>query len=157
ATHLQLTRTVTTNSKGEEVTSTMRYPQDYTIPGGANDAFTQGLQNLLNKHVLRVPLEKYVRKKNSGGTDMGVTSSVLTSYNNTLPAPSLAYVSMLSSPNTSFVASSINTSGLVKDANYQSLISFDSYDAYGNITQQHKVNDLNHAYVWDYNNSLVIA
>ncbi len=157
ANHLQLTRTIATNSKGEQVTSTMHYPQDFTIPGGANDAFTQGVQNLLSKHVLSIPLEKFIQKQKADGTNIGAISYVLTSYNNTLPSPSLAYASMLSAPNTSFAASSISTSGLVKDAAYQPLISFDSYDAFGNLAQQHKVNDLNHAYLWDYNSSLLTA
>jgi len=155
--HLQLTRIYTANSKGEQVLSTIRYPLDFTIPGGANDAFTQGIQNLEAKHIVSAPVEKYVQKQKADGTNIGATSYVLTSYNSTLPTPSLAYVSMLSAPNTGFAASTITTGGLVKDAAYQPLISFDNYDAYGNLIQQHKVNDINHAYIWDYNNSLLIA
>lgn len=156
-THLQLTRTVSTNSKGESTTSTIRYPLDFVIPGGASDAFSLGLQNLINKHIVSAPVETYSWKKKADNSDIGATSYVLTSYNSTLPTPSLAYVSMLSAPNTGFTASTINSTGLVKDAAYQPLISFDTYDANGNLNQQHKVNDVNHAYLWDYNNALVIA
>ena len=156
--HLQLTRTVSTNSKGETTTATVRYPLDFVIPGGASDAFTLGLQNLISKHIVSAPIETYSRKKKADNSDIGATSYVLTSYNSTLPTPNLAYVSMLSAPNTGFTASTISVStGLVKDAAYQPLISFDNYDANGNLNQQHKVNDVNHAYLWDYNNALVNA
>lgn len=156
--HLQLTRTVTTNSKGEQITTTSRYPLDYTIPGGTSDAFALGIQNLVNKHVVSVPVEKIVNKKKSDGTNIGDISYVLTSYNSSLPSPALAYASMLSAPNTATVITSISpTTGLVKDPSYQALISFDSYDATGNLTQQHKISDMNYAYIWDYNNSQVIA
>lgn len=155
--HLQLTRSVTTNSKAEQVTTTTRYPLDFTVPTGSTDPFSLGIQNLQNKHIITTPIEKYVNKQKADGTNIGATSYVLTSFNSTLPSPALAYVSMLSSPNASFAASTINTSGLVKDAAYQPLLSFDGYDVNGNLTQQHKVNDALHAYIWDYNNSLLIA
>ena len=155
--HLQLTRTESTNSKGEKTTSAFRYPLDFTIPGGANDAFTLGIQNLVNKHLVNTLVEKYVRKQKADATDIGAISYILTSFNSTLPTPSLAYVSMLTAPNTGYVASSISTSGLVKDAAYQPLIYFDNYDAFGNLVQQHKANDVYNSYKWDYNNSLLIA
>ncbi|MBC7688262.1 MAG: hypothetical protein H7211_08800 [Aquabacterium sp.] len=155
--HLQLTRSVTTNSKAEQVTTTTRYPLDFTVPTGSTDPFSLGIQNLQNKHIITTPIEKYVNKQKADGTNIGATSYVLTSFNSTLPSPALAYVSMLSSPNASFAASTINTSGLVKDAAYQPLISFDAYDVNGNLTQQHKVNDALHAYIWDYNNSFLIS
>jgi hypothetical protein len=155
--HQQLTRTVTTNSKGQQITSNTKYPLDYTIVSGANDAFTQGVQNLRNKHIINAPIETYIQKKNADGTEIGATSYVLTSYKNTLPSPSIAYMSRLAAPNPVFVPSSISGTGLVKDNSYEPLIYFDNYDAFGNILQQHKVNDINHTYIWDYNNSQVIA
>ena len=156
--HYLPTRTVTSsNSKGEIITATTRYPLDFTIAPGANDAFTQGIQNLNSKHVVSAPVEKYIKKQKADLSNIGTTSYVLTSYKNTAPAPALAYVSMLSAPNTSFTPSSISASGLVKDGAYQPLINFDSYDANGNLTQQHKEADVNMSYVYDYNNSLVIA
>lgn len=155
--HLQLTRTLVTNSKGEKITNNFRYPGDFTIPGGATDAFSLGLNNLLSKHVLNTPIESYTQKVNAVGDNIGVTSYGLTSFNSTLPVPATAYVSMLSAPNSSFAISTINGTGLVKDAAYQPVISFDNYDAFGNLNQQHKINDLNHSYLWDYNNALVVA
>ncbi len=156
-THKLLTRTVTSNSKGQEITAYTRYPQDFTITSGANDAFTQGLQNLLTRHILVTPIESYTQKKNTDGSNIGATSYVLTSFGNNLPLPKLAYLSMITAPNSSFVPSSISASGLVKDNAYEPRIYFDNYDGYGNVLQQHKAYDINHSYVWDYNGSEVIA
>ncbi len=155
--HLQLTRTTTTNSKGQQITSTTKYPLDYIIPSGANDAFTQGIQNLQARHIINAPVEKYVQKQNSDASAVGATSYVLTSYGNNLPDPKLAYVSMIAAPNPAFIPASINSSGLVKDNAYQPIIYFDNYDGYGNLLQQHKVSDINHSYIWDYSGSQVIA
>ncbi|HWB28388.1 MAG TPA: hypothetical protein VG738_23110 [Chitinophagaceae bacterium] len=149
--------TTITNSKGETITTYTTYPADYSFTT-ANDAFAQGIQNLQTKHVVAAPVEKYVQKANGDGTNIRTTGSVLTSYNSASPTPSLIYSGMFASPSTTFSAASINGSGnLSKDASYEALISFDSYDAYGNILQQHKINDNNHSYVWDYQNSLPVA
>jgi hypothetical protein len=157
--HLQLTRTVTKNSKGEETTSTLRYPQDFTVPTGSTDAFAVGVKNLQNKHVVNQAVEAYVNKKNPDGSSIGTTSAFLSSFGASLPKPALAYSSQIAGPNASFVPSSISsTTGLVKDNTYQPLIYFDNYDnSNGNLKQQHKVNDVNLSYLWDYSNSQMIA
>jgi hypothetical protein len=36
-------------------------------------------------------------------------------------------------------------------------ISFNSYDAYGNLLEQQKVNDVKHSYIWDYFGNYVVA
>ena len=157
--HLQLTRTATTNSKGEETTSTLRYAQDFTVPVGSTDAFALGVKNLQTKHVVNQPLEVYVSKKNPDGTSIGTTSAFLSSFGAVLPKPALAYASQITQPNTSFAASSISpTTGLVKDATYKELIYFDNYDPVtGNLQQQHKASDLILSYLWDYDSSQVVA
>jgi len=155
--HLMPTRVIANNSKGEQITTTTTYPLDYTT-NSTSDAFNQGVKNLVAKHVIAAPVEKYVQKTKSDGTNIGVVGSVLTTYNSSGdPTPSLIYESMLTTPSTTFTPASINTSGLVKDASYESLISFDTYDANGNILQQHKISDNSHAYIWDYQASLPVA
>jgi len=155
--HLQPTRIVTHNSRGEQLTTTIRYPDDFTIAVGASDAFLLGIKNLQDKHIKNIPIEKFIRKESSTGVDMGVTSSLLTSFKSSIPKPDIAYLSLLRSPSTTFTASTVNGSGLVKDPSYQPIISFDNYDNNGNLSQQHKISDINKAYLWDYNNSLLIA
>lgn len=149
--------TTVTNSKGQTITTNTTYPLDYNV-ATATDAFTNGIKNLQNRNVIVAPVEKYIQKSNSASSSTGTVGSVLTSYNSSLPTPSLIYSSMLANPSASFVPAGVNAGGNVtKDVSYEPLISFDSYDAYGNILQQHKINDNNHAYVWDYQSSLPAA
>ncbi len=158
--HLQPTRVVVNNSKNEIITTTTKYPLDYPTPGATGlDAFSQGIKYLQDNNVVVAPVEKYVTKINQDGTNARTVGGVLTSYSNTDPVPSLIYQSMLASPATTFIISDLNSghNALQKDPSYEQFISFDSYDANGNVLQQHKMNDVNHAYIWDYQNSLPVA
>ena len=154
--HLQPTRVVTNNSKGEILTTYTTYPPTYRTTA-ATDALTKGVNNLKNKHVFNVPVERYVRRTNSNGSSARVTSGVITSFGNTLPLPAMAYTTETASPITNYAAMTITGSGSTKDSRYKPLLYFDSYDSYGNILQQRKEGDVNSAYVWDYNATLPVA
>ena len=154
--HMQLTASSVVNSKGQTETTNLTYPLDYTNLSGT-DAFTHGIQKLQNLHVINTPIEKTVSKTDAGSTSAAVTSAVLGSYNSSLPRPDLYYRSESPGPINSFLPASTGSTGLSKDAHYQPLIYSDQYDQYGNILQQHKVSDVLHAYVWDYNYSLPTA
>jgi len=154
--HLQLTRVVTNNSKGELITTTTQYPLDFTNVT-ATDQFTKGVANLQNVHIINSPVEKFVNKSNSDGTNSRTVGAVLKFFNATSPTPNLAYQTELASPITNFTATTTGASGVNMNGTYKSLISFDQYDAYGNILKQHKAGDFSHSYVWDYNSSLPVA
>lgn len=154
--HMQLTASSVVNSKGQTETTNLTYPLDYTNLS-ASDGFTLGIQRLQNLHVINAPVEKTVSKTDAGSTTALVTSAVLGSYNAALPRPDLFYRSESASPINGFLPASTGGMGLTKDAHYQPLIYSDRYDQYGNILQQHKVSDVLHSYVWDYNNSLPTA
>jgi len=154
--HMQLTASSVINSKGQTETTNLTYPLDYTNLSGT-DAFTLGMQKLQNLHVINTPIEKTISKTDAGSTSAVVTSAVLGSYNPSLPRPDLFYRSESAGPISGFLPASTGSSGLTKDTHYQPLIYSDRYDQYGNILQQHKVSDVIHSYVWDYNNSLPTA
>jgi hypothetical protein len=154
--HLLPTRIVTRNSKGEAITTKNTYPLSYTTLT-ASDAITQGVLNLKNKHIINAPVERYVQRVNSNGTNTRVTSGIITTYGSSSPLPALAYTTEATSPITNFAALVINAGGSTLDTRYKPQIYFDGYDAYGNVIQQHKVNDIPSSYVWDYNSSLPIA
>jgi hypothetical protein len=156
AKNYMLSRSVENTSKGEQVSTAITYPLDYTIVSGP-DAFSLGIKNLQNSHVYNAPIEKYVSKSNPDGTNSRVVSCVLTSFQSTKPFPSVIYSSILSSPSTSFIPATTSSTGSTMDISYKPYIAFDSYDASGNISQQHKYNDINESYIWDYNSSLPIA
>jgi len=154
--HLLPTRIITRNSKGEAITTKNTYPLSY-ITLTASDAITQGVLNLKNKHIINAPVEKYIQRVNSNGSNTRVTSGVITTYGTSSPLPTLAYTTETSSPITNFSALAISASGATLDTRYKPQIYFDGYDSYGNIIQQHNTNDISSAYIWDYNSSLPIA
>jgi hypothetical protein len=154
--HLLPTRIVTTNSKGDTITTKTTYPLSYTTLT-ASDAITQGVLNLKNKHIISAPVEKYMQRVNSDGTNQRVTSGIITVYGASSPFPTLAYVTETASPVTNFAALTIGSGGANLDSRYKPQIYFDAYDSYGNIIQQHKINDISSAYVWDYNSTMPVA
>lgn len=154
--HLQLTKTVTTNSKGELITSHTQYPLDFTNTTGT-DAFSKGVAYLQNNFFISTPVEKYVQRSNSDGSNLRTTNAVLTTFNATKPTPSVVQETEVTSPITSFTPASTSASGSTYNSAYQPLLSFDSYDADGNLLQQHKVGNMNTSYIWDYNIGLPIC
>ena len=106
--------------------------------------------------MFNVPVEKYVQKTASDGSNLRVISGSLTAFYGTgLPLPQSVYELETAIPLTSF--SSYASSGTLNSA-YQPAITFDKYDQInGNLLQQHKQYDANNAYLWGYNNEYPIA
>jgi hypothetical protein len=154
--HLLPTRLVTVNSKGDTIKTINTYPLSYTSLT-SSDPITQGVLNLRNRHIINASVEKYVQRVGSGGSNARVTSGVVTSYGASSPLPTIAYTTNAASPITNFAALIITSGGATLDTRYRPLIYFDQYDNYGNITQQHKANDILNSYIWDYNASSPIA
>jgi len=154
--HKLVTRTVTADSKGEKNTSATQYPLDFSNPTGA-DAFSKGVANLQNSHVIDRPVEKHVDIVNSDGSRQRTTHSYLAYFNAHSPTESALYRIEKASPVTNFTPASTSSSGLSSSPYYQPYIYFDQYDANGNILQQHKENDFPHSYIWDYASSLLVA
>lgn len=154
--HLLPTRAVTTNSKGETVTTTTHYPLDFAGATGS-DAITSGVRNLQNVHVVNAPIEKYVQKVNSSGTNIGTTNATLHSYKVNNPLPNFIYEAKLAGPSTSFTPANVSSNSIAIDGSYEQRIAIDAYDSFGNVLQQHKVGDLNHAYIWDYGKTLPVC
>jgi len=154
--HKQPTRTVTTNSKGQVITSATQYPLDFPNPT-ATDAFTLGVAKLQQSHVIDRPVEKHVDKTNADGSQPRTVSAYLSYFNAATPTQRAVYRTENASPITGFSPAAISSSGLTSSPFYQPYIYFDQYDGYGNILQQHKTSDLPHSYIWDYNSSLLVA
>jgi len=154
--HKLVTRSVTTNSKGEKITSATQYPLDFPNPTGT-DAFSLGVANLQNSHIIDRPVEKHVDYVNADGTNPRTVNSYLAYFNANTPTESRVSRIEKASPVTNFMPSSVSSGGLSSSPYYQPFIYFDQYDAYGNILQQHKLNDFPHSYIWDYASSLPVA
>lgn len=154
--HMQPTRTITTDSKGELLTTHMQYPLDFTNVT-ATDAFTTGVANLQNRFVVSVPVEKYFQRSNSDGSNNRTTNGILTYFNAVNPTPSSVYRTEITAPITNFMATTTGSSGIVANATYAPLLSYDLYDNYGNVLQQHKVGDMSTSYLRDYSASLPVC
>jgi YD repeat-containing protein len=89
-----------------------------------------------------------------------VSDGVITSYKPAQLIKDMIYTIQSPSPVpvSQFTPASMNSSGVLQmDNSYQPLLHFSRYDAYGNIIQEQKVNDLTESYLWDYSSSVPIA
>lgn len=146
-----------TNSKGENNITHLTYPTDYSITGTPVISAAAGIQYLQNNHVISPVIEKYLQKENADGSDLRTIGGILTTFKQNAPLPDSVFYLSLSSPSYNFSPTQITYSSLNKDSHYIPMIISDQYDNFGNILQQHKVNDVLHAYIWDYNNAYPIA
>ncbi len=150
--HYQPVAISTVNSKGEAVVVNMKYPSDYVSLTGY-DAVTAGIKNLQNLNVIAPVIEKYAQV----GGDNRVLQSTFTSYKSNTPLPDNIYTTELSTPTTSFSASSVSGGSITKTGLYQSQVSFNRYDTHSNIIEQQKLSDTKHSYLWDYSSSYPIV
>ncbi len=115
----------------------------------------QGYYNMLRNHKIYDLVETYTKVSRGGSSS--VVSGNLVAYEPSIAEPLNSYELQTSTPLTNFVPSVTSSSNFSMDARYQSLISFDQYDASNNILQEHKMYDENHAFIWDYSHGYPIA
>jgi hypothetical protein len=135
--YLNITQKVSTNSKGETITENYKYPFDFSA---TNEVY----QKMVNENIIK-PVIQY--QKIDNGTQLiqrDVNYTDLNDPTNTNPSD----VPLLQ-PAT--IDEQIVTNPL------DTRIVFNNYDAYGNITQQQKSNDVFQSYIWDYNAVYPIA
>lgn len=159
--HIQPTRIHTTNSKGDDLWTYMRYPTDYTIPSGTLSAGLAAIKTMQDSSIHTLMIEQYVQQVKSGVTT--TLDAKFIKYK-TLPAMSGIQVEMdtvftlkKAASLTSFTPAVISSNDLKKDANYEARISFNRYDSLGNILEQNKVNNVTEVFIWGYNNCYVVA
>jgi YD repeat-containing protein len=144
-----------TESNGSSSIENMRYPLDYPISGSVTNSVAQGIQNLQNNHIIAPLVEKYTQKLN--GSTLTTTEALFYTYKPTLSLPDVVYKLQSSSPLSSFLPTTISNTSVTMNSNYKPEIQFDSYDSYNNLLQQHKFNDNNKAYLWDYDYKYPVA
>jgi len=144
-----------TESNGSSSIENMRYPLDYTISGSITNSIAQGIQNLQNNHIIAPVVEKYSQRLN--GSILTTTEALFYTYKPTVSLPDVVYKLQSSSPLSSFLPTTISNTSVTMNSNYKPEIQFDSYGSYNNLFQQHKFNDNNKAYLWDYNYKYPVA
>lgn len=153
--HIRPTRIETLNSKGEKLSSETKYSTDYTGLT-ATDNLTAGIKNLGNRHII-VPIEQRQYLMNADNSNSRLIASSFTSFNNSQPVVDAVYNIENASPVTNFTVSSVQSGAVTKDANYKKQIQFNSYDAFNNIREMQKTNNIKQSFIWGYNNQYPIA
>ena len=153
--HYLPTRTVMTNSKKEIITTTTKYPLDFTNLTHS-DAIAPGVTNLNTNHIINAPVEKYVQKTDSNGTHLRTVSALLTGYSASgISVPNAVYQMQSTVPYLTY--SPYATSGLI-DTAYHQVFAFDHYDlTNGDLLQQHKTYDVPSSYLWSYSKQYPVA
>ena len=155
--HQQVTSTTNFNSKGKKITTYFKYPLDYTVGSNPTDNTAKGIKILQDKRIVNVPIEQYVQQSNADGTDTRTLSGSFTTFKTAKPYAYINYKIENNSSLGDFTPATITASSSTKDSRYKQKMIFDTYDSYGNMLQQHKANDVNHSYIWDYNHDYPIA
>lgn len=145
---------------GEEVVTRYLYPKDYTT---TNTAITK----LQTQGVLNAPIEKYVLRRSTNGTNERVVSGQITSYKineknaNQVVAEKIFLLETAQGisldPNDLNRFQPSDTMGFTIDSRYKPYATFRNYDANGNLTEVAKEHDAPAVYLWGYNQTLPVA
>lgn len=151
-----LKQTKRSDSKGEMVITNILRAPDYGNLTAA-DGTTSGIKLLQQRHVYAPEIELSSYKANIDGTNLRLLSSYFFSFRTDLPQKDKVYGLQSTEPITGFTVSSNIGGAVAKDARYSERISFNKYDAKGNLTEQQKTNDLKESYLWGYGGVYPVA
>jgi hypothetical protein len=158
--HMLPSKIEVNDSKGENIQTNIKYPLDFAGIT-ATDAESQSIKSLQTKNILDAPIEQYVIKKKTDGSNSRLLFSTYNIYrtDNNL----LNYIAQTQSrvPLVNFVPLNVLSGAIVKDGRYKKQLSIDAYDSYGNLLQQKKegivTSDALTSFIWGYNSAYPIA
>jgi YD repeat-containing protein len=144
-THKQLISSSTTNSKGEVLVSSFKYPLDYPTP-------TSTISLMINRNMANEVVENLTWKKGAGN-QVYLLSGLRTDYstNNNRVTPLVKYMAKINQP--------ILTSDPYGTANniYESRLHFSGYDGFANLTEHSDKDGEKISYQWNYSGTLPTA
>ncbi|MBS0028875.1 hypothetical protein ACTJJ0_13085 [Chitinophaga sp. 22321] len=145
-----------TDSKGDlMITNILRAPDYGSL--SATDATTAGIKLLQQRHVYAPEIEISNFKANADGSNSRFLSSYFFSFRQDQPWKNKVFNLQSDVPITNFTASRNLSGAVTKDGRYTERISFSSYDASGNLTEQQKTNDVKESYLWGYGGLYPVA
>ncbi len=159
--HYQVTRTNTLDSKGNSLTTKLKYAQDY-IPNGYSVTFNNILDSLIGRNMVSETIEKEDSLYYSGSQTGYVTGAQLSLYRQLSSGshalmPDKIYKLDVQAPITNFQPFAISGNTTSMDSRNRQMASFDQYDASNNM-QQYTTTDQNPvSIIWDYVNKYPIA
>ena len=153
--HLQLTSTTTTDSKGRLKTSTRKYPLDYDDQ--QDDNAIELMKGSLYMHSLPVLEQRSI----TDGSVNKVTNLNIFKYGLNTTANTVLPLEVATLNTTSPVTESSLPVYLPSSNTYPAgvtaKVKFNAYDAKGNIAEVNKTDDINVSYIWDYKKNFPIA
>lgn len=158
--HQQVSREVTTDSKGNSTTENTRYAADY-LTGNNNFTGNSILDTMLAHNMKAAAIEKSIAVSgNEGISGTLVTGGEFTTYralSNNAIVPSQRAVLQISEPVSNFSLSVISNGQLQKDARYGDVSAIEAYDNYSNVLQYSLRSKGRTAVIWDYGLKVPVA
>lgn len=159
--HFQMTASTSETSSGDILTTKYQYVKDYTFSGtSATDLGVKTLVALKAKDI-NVPIETYVTRKASNGTNERTVSGDITYFDETALKPSYKYTLELLAPATTFTTSTVTaTPTFTKDSKYTtSAAQYSTFYASGNVKETYVREGTGQVttYLWGYNHALPVA
>ncbi|TRX59531.1 hypothetical protein FNH22_10280 [Fulvivirga sp. M361] len=146
--HIQLTREVTADSKGNTLETNYKYPLDFTAPAVA-------ISKMNEKHIITPVVER--TRWITEGPDKSLLSASATNYQYVIDNDIIV-------PHQSFELTPINTinytesvDGQVFDNDYRLYKTYTKFDSKGNVLEYTSIDGLHTAFIWGYNNLYPIA
>ena len=131
--HLFKTKTITTNSNNEELTSNIAYPQDIAFPSSAEQA-------LISQNRLSIPIETktIVEDINDNELSSITQRTVFKNWGSSVLAPEIVQIEKGNTP-------------------LENRVIYHDYDDYGNPLEVSKADGTHIAYIWGYHYTYPIA
>jgi YD repeat-containing protein len=149
ANHLFVTSKISTNSKGEEISTLYEYPLDYDVTQ-SSDEMSIAINYFKENHLIKEPIE--ILQEINGNVTKGKIIKYDLSKTNNLPVPYQVWETRNSLPITGFNPSYFDSNNnFIIDEDYFLNVTYDKYDTYGNLLQYHKTDDIPVSYIWGYN------
>jgi len=149
----------TYTSDGEMITDYFKYPLDYGTISNSATGNVKGLKILQEKNMISSLVEHYQIKKNLDNSNSRVVSGKLSLWNSDRPYPDkfLALSIPNQLPSTSFISSQVSGNTFIADVGYQSEVTIEAYDSYGNVKELIKKDGVRESYQYGYDGNLLVA
>ncbi len=156
--HYQVTRNNSLDSKGNSITTRLKYAQDYSLGSSGNSI----IDSMVGRNMVSETIEKQVSLYYSGSQTGYITGAQLSLYRQLSTGshalvPDKIYKLDIQAPVTNFQPFSFINNTTSMDSRYRQMASFDQYDGSNNM-QQYTTTDQNPvSIIWDYVNKYPIA
>ncbi|MCW3465170.1 hypothetical protein [Chitinophaga nivalis] len=155
--HTYPIKTTTRNAEGDYLLTHYRYPPDFTIAAGTATPAALAVRNLQDKHVVAALIEKYTQRQEADNSNIRTISAQYIRYKPAQPFADTVFSLDATTGLTNFTPTAISATSVNTDKRYVPALNFDSYDTFGNITQQHNTYDAPQAIIWGYDHQYPVA